>query len=470
MAPVQAPDRVAFGSERMSAATLLTLRLPELTEHRILAPMLGSLNILQRSMLQWNDLHPYNAVHVVRIPGAPNLGRLRLVINGTLEAYGVTNLELNRKRGAYRYHGGAADCEIRVLSKEDASRSPLSAEIGRQLNTGFVPGERMNPFRFFVDAAGDFFSLGLVYFHPVADAEAVVRLLMHIVNAYAGPPDPGLSDGVDLYPRRHDRLFRQHPVLLARKLAALRSIVGAMRRSSRPRCRDAQDLRNSFTSCSLASDDFHLLADTSRKLGVTLHDLFLALLMKALSPLAATRAQARRRRNISVGSIVNLRKDLGLDHPRSFGLCLGSFVVTHRVPDEMTVRDLARDIRQQTLQIKRRKLYSGTPLDLALGRVMLGLFSTEQRKKLYPKHYPLWGGITNMNLNPIWKQPDGAGPADYFRAVSTGPVTPLVLSITTVRDVVNLGITYRTAVYQTTEIEQVRQHLLDTIHTLEARA
>jgi hypothetical protein len=52
---------------------------------------------------------------------------------------------------------------------------------------------------------------------------------------------------------------------------------------------------------------------------------------------------------------------------------------------------------------------------------------------------------------------------DYFRGVSTGPVTPLVLSVTTVGDRANVGLSYRTTIFSPEEIERVRhgftQHL-----------
>lgn len=445
------------------------MRLPDGPAHPILAPVWSRLNILQRVMLDWNDLHPYNAVHVVRIPEALNLERLRQAVDGTLAACGLTHLTLDRKRGAFRYHGGATTCEIKVWSRDDAPPEALSAEIERQLNTGFSPAGCLNPFRCFVEAGGTSFALGLVYFHPIADAEAIVRLLMRIAEAYAAHPEPKPSEPPDLCPPRHDRLLRQSPVLLGRKLAALPASFRALRRCSRPHCREAQNLRNGVALFSLDSDEFHRLTGAAKVLEVTLHDLFLALLMKALSPLAASRRRAARRRNLALGTIVNLRRDLGLDAARSFGLCLGSFIVTHPVPDEMPVAALAGDIRQQTLRIKRRKLYLGTPLEMALGRWALRWFSPERRKKLYPKHYPLWGGITNMNLNRTWDPSLVPGPADYWRAVSTGPVTPLVLSITTVRDVVNIGLTYRIAVFSAAEVEQVREGLRKAIQTLEVR-
>ncbi len=430
--------------------------------------MPAKLNQFQQTMLKWNDLHSYNAVHVVRIPESFDAGRLGTIINATIGGSGLTNLCLDLKRGILRYHGGPMNCEIKVLGADADPEAALCAEIETQLNTGFMLGERMNPFRFFVAVNAGSFLLGLVYFHPVADAESIVRMLMPIVNTYVGKAERRSTGLAELHPRRHDRLFRQNPVVLARKLAALPSMIGAMRASSRPRCSDAQDLRNEFTRFSLRSEDLLALRAASRSLGVTINDLFLALLMKALAPLDARREQAARRRNISIGTIVNTREDLGLDVPPFFGLCLGFFVVTHPVPDGMTVADLARDIGIQTLGIKRRQLYLGWPLELAAARLALRFFSARGQKDFYRKSYPLWGGITNMNLNSIWNELDGGAPPDYFRAVSTGPITPLVLSITTVGSGVNIGVTYRVTSFRAAEIAAVRQRLLDGLRLLEA--
>jgi hypothetical protein len=58
---------------------------------------------------------------------------------------------------------------------------------------------------------------------------------------------------------------------------------------------------------------------------------------------------------------------------------------------------------------------------------------------------------------------------DCFRAVTTGPVTPLVLSVTTVRDVVNLGITYRPTVFSGLDIGQIKDDFLKMLEHLENR-
>jgi hypothetical protein len=428
--------------------------------------MQGRLNTFQLSMLQWNELHPYNAVHVVRIPEALDLERLKSAITMALEGKELTGLALDRSAGMYEYCGGPSSAEVKVTSTDAPSSPGFAEEIELQLNTPFAEKERFTPFRFIVVAEKDSFSLGLVYFHPVADAESIVFLLKDLVDAYRGTGDPGCMNPVERYPAHRDNLLRHYPGVLARKLASLPASTRSMRNTCRPRYRDSENLSNKFTFFSLSSPTLSGMIQAAKSLNVTLNDLFLAVLLKAVSSQAPDRAVAGRRRNLSLGCIVNTRKDLGVDGRRTFGLFLGSFVVHHEVPAGIGLADLARDIGQQTLMIKRRRLYLGSALELTFGRLMMALFSERRRKKLYQKHYPLWGGLTNMNLNALWPQPAGSRPVDYFRAVSTGPVTPLVASITTIGPVANIGLTYRPTVFGEADIERIKAFLLDPLGPL----
>jgi hypothetical protein len=208
----------------------------------------------------------------------------------------------------------------------------------------------------------------------------------------------------------------------------------------------------------------------------------LALLVIALTPLAEARVRGKRSK-MSVGCIVNTRKDLSLEGQRLFSLYLGSFTVTCELPhgfesarlqatggsessDQPNLTVLAKAVQRQTQAIKRDKLYLGAPLEMLFGRLMLPLFSTKRRKKLYQKHYPLWGGITNMNLNTLWP-PDEQRPMDYFRAVSTGPVTPLVFSITTVSERINVGLSFRLGVFSSEGIDDVKRTFVEQISSLQ---
>jgi hypothetical protein len=414
--------------------------------------MPGKFNTFQRVMLQWNELNPYNAVNVVRISCALDFERLQKAINGTLQACGLTGLTLNRKNGNFHYHGAAVRCEIKIIA---AGESSLSVEIERQVNTAFPAEENFNPFRFFVAPEQNSFTLGLIYFHAIADDGAVMILLKDIVDAYFGKNS---SSPPELYPPRHDQLLQHHPILLARKLATIPSLVGDMRNSSRPHCRDSHNLENGFEFFSLKPETLKSLLKTSKSWDVKLNDLFLAILLKSFSPLAD--AQSARRKKISIGCVVNTRNEIGMRDSRTFGLFLGLFTVSHEVPNGIGLKNLAIEIRRQTLAVKQKRLYLGTPLEMVLARLLPPWLSPARQEKLFRQNFPLWGGITNMNLNSLW-QPDEKRPLEYFRAVSTGPAVPLVLSVTTFNNFVNIGVTFRKSVYSAVQIERIKNDFLE---------
>lgn len=428
--------------------------------------MRGRLNSFQKTMLQWNDLHPYSAVHVVQIPGSLHEVRLRHTLQSALQARGLTNLSLDREHSTYGYGGGNGRSDLKVLPVEKDPHPALFAEMEQQLNLPFDQTPPFNPFRFFAAPAPDFFLLGLSYFHAVADAESIVLLLKDLADAYVGriPPEP--AKPLDLYPDADSHLLTRHPRVLIQRLLSLPSQVRRMRQSHRPRYRNYAELSNSFTFFSLEPERMSRLLTAKDSWGVTVNDLLLALLMKSLSPLARGRMKERTRRNISIGCIVNLRRDLEVNSPTTFGLFLGSFTVTHQVPADISPGDLARAIGQQTLATKQRKLYLGTSLELGFARFMFRFFAPEARRKFYPKNYPLWGGITNMNLNSLWGRPGEEMPMNYFRGVSTGPATPLVISATTVRDRMNIGLSYRSTVFSKEDIQDFKCRFIEHLEQL----
>ncbi len=429
--------------------------------------MVGKFNIFQKTMLRWNSMHAYNAVHVVRVPQPLDLERLGRVIDTEMEQLGLTGLWIDRRRGIFEYRGGPVRNELKEVPRSPTLHAAVEEEMETQLNTPFADHGAVNPFRFFVIREEDSFCLGIVYFHVVAGAESIILLLKHFVYKYAGKKEPVFSNPLNVYPEGYGKLTPWDRSLVLRKLSGLPSMAAGLRRSSKPRYGDFQDQSNGVSVFSLPSEDLQGLVRMGRAWGVTLNDLFLALLLKTLSPMASKRFSAKRRRQMTVGSIVNIRKDLGIDSLKTFGLFLGSFIVSHPVPDGISTERLAREIQQQTVGIKRERLYLGTPIELWLGRLLLSLHPADHRNQFYPKHYPLWGGITNMNLNPLWEQEDGERAFDYFRAVSTGPITPLVLSVTTVKDVANLGVSFKKTVFSESEMDGFISRLKKSIKMAE---
>ena len=67
--------------------------------------MSGRLNLFQRMMLRWSDLHPYSGVHVVKIPHPLVEQQLAETIARQLEAYGLTGLVVDAEGRRFRYEG-----------------------------------------------------------------------------------------------------------------------------------------------------------------------------------------------------------------------------------------------------------------------------------------------------------------------------------------------------------------------------
>lgn len=424
--------------------------------------MAGRLNAFQKAMLLWNDIHPYNAVHIVQVMRKLDRERLRNVITGEIGDLGLGGLRIDRRMCTYAFTGGVEGIEVRFVPSGSEDTSVLSREVETELNRPFSCSAT-SPFRFFAVETADSFYLGLVYFHAIAGAESIALLLHGIINRYMERTRRPYSSPLDLYPPNYGIKSIVRPSLLAGQLRLMLRHIGNMRRSCRPRCREMEDYRNAYTAFVIEPDQFHRIVATAKRWGVTLNDFFLAVILRSLSPLAGARLRAPRRKQISVASIANIRKDLKVDTSRTFGLFLGSFSVSHEVPEGITLEALARDLQRQTDPIKRHKTYLLSPLELKVAEVIISLLGGGRRARFYARNYPLWAGITNMNMNTILSLEHGEVPGYYLRGVSTGPVTPCVFAITTIGVKVNVGVSYRTAVYRPKDMAGIVGRFLRTI-------
>ena len=409
----------------------------------------GRLNLFQATMLRWRDLHPYSAVHVVRIDHRLDPLRLASVIGSELAAFGLTGLSLDVARTRYEYKGGAATPAITIHAGGGDPMSVLAREIERELNEPFKRDGAVDPFRFFVIDSGPRFHLGLTYDHFIAAGDSIVVLMKEIYAGYCGgEAGPHEARSRERYPATYRRLILRHPGPLLRGLRRMRQMAASCRRSVRPRYPGGRDPHNAFAYCRVDPPEFAALATTAKAWGVTLNDLLMAILLHVLEPFAGVRAPTERRRELAVGSIVSLRRDFGSDPDTTFGQYLSSFRVSHPMPPGISLQRLAKDIHAETATIKREKLYLQSLLAIAASGVAWRFLSREQRESFYTKNYPAWGAITLINVDAVWGEAGGRmPPPEYLRAVSTGPVAPVVVAVTAAAGVLHAGISYRTAAF-----------------------
>lgn len=424
-------------------------------------PVSGRLNSFQRAMLQWNGLHPYNAVHVARIATAVDPARLAACAAHVLDEAGLTNYSVEERRGAYRYEGGAVEVEPLVLEGGDAPLAMVHREMERQVNEPFPCQGTFQPFRWFlVRGEGESF-VGLSYFHAVADAESVGRLLREVVSACSDEAPRPLRDR-GLARRGGSPLPLGGPVSLARRIVASCRKRGRMRRSHRPPGNRAGDFRSGWFGRSLDPRETSSVLALAKRHGATVNDLSLAALILALAPVAERRFEEERRRNLSAGCVVNLRRDLPTRRREDFGLFLGSFSVSHAAPPGLGLAGLLADIHRQTEEVKRIKFYLAARAEFFVARLVFERQSEERRPHFYHKVYPVWGGVTNFKMDGF----GGAAPGpvtDYYRAVSTGPAVPFIVGVTGFEGRIHFGFTHREAIIPKEAAEGVAERFLDLV-------
>jgi hypothetical protein len=430
--------------------------------------MKGKLNLFQAAMIRWREMYPYNAVHVVHVPRPLDPARLEAGIRRRLEELGLTGLGLDRRRLRYEWSGGASAATIVAVAGGADPLATLHGEIERHLNLAFPSEGRFDPFRFFAVVDETSFHLGIAYDHFVAGGDSIVLLLQRFVEDYCGIECSGTALAAPaLYPPKYRRLFARQAIPLVKGLASLRALIASSRRSVRPRYAGGGDGYNGVAFFRLDSGEHTKLARTARDWEMTQNDLFLSILLWILSPRVAERRQANRRRELAVASIVNVRPDFGAKAANGFVPLLASFRVAHPVPPGMGLRELASFVHAETSRVKRGKLYLQTLLALGLSGMQWRFLSLGQRQGFHAKNYAVWAGMTPLYLDALW-------PAartypfrlEYVRAVATGPLSPIVVALTTLGEIVQIALSFRTAALDRDRVDGIIADITNCIRSL----
>jgi hypothetical protein len=431
--------------------------------------MQGRLNLFQATMLRWRDLHPYSAVHVVRVMKRCDAPRLEAQIAARLESAGLTGLVLDPKRARFEFVGGPEAVALPVLDGGADARETLRLEIVHQLNVPFPREGRFSPFRFFVVDSGAFFNLGLAYDHFIAGGDSIAVLLEHCLDGYGeGNPHEARFWTPRLYPHTYRRLFLSRLGAVLSGLGYLRTLAAGARRTCRAPCHRERNASNGFLCYRVDIAAVDRLRHTAKAWAVTVNDLLLAVLLVALVPVTEGRETAARRRELGVASIVNLRSELESDARATFGQFLSSLRFSHLAPRGAALREIAAAVHAESRRVVSRKLYLQSLLALGISGLMWPLLSPGQRRCFLAKHYPIWAGLTALRVDPLWGGARGGAQfCDYLRAVSTGPLAPLVFAVTTLGETMWLGVSFRTADVETATAERVAQEFLRRMASLE---
>jgi hypothetical protein len=246
-------------------------------------------------------------------------------------------------------------------------------------------------------------------------------------------------------------------------------MAASCRRAVRPRYPGGHDPRNAFASFRVDRSGFAALTGAAKAWGVTRNDLLMAILLQALSPLSGEARRTEPRHELALASILNVRRDFQPGIAATFGQFLSSFRVSHPVPAGFSLRQLAEDVHAESRRVKRGRLYLQTLLAMGVAGVVWRFLSPARRAGFHAKHYPVSAGITPLNVAALWEEAGGgAPPPEYLRAVSTGPLAPMVVAVTTAGDALDLGISFRTTAFTREDIATMGTGILLRLRNLDA--
>jgi hypothetical protein len=402
----------------------------------------NALNLFQRLTRRWERIHPYNAAQVMRIAGQLNLDAATQTWGEALHSLGLGRVELsaNHQFRHQAMNGELARYPVRFLGPEITLDAHLTAELNRQFDDPDEP-----PYRPFLLQGGGEFYFGVVYQHWVADSVSIRAVLREWFTRLFDPsaarqrplrqPEVGYWGLFATHNRwRLDEAFMNGFRLHMRH-----------RRARKVRTAGHSDYPVRVSSHETPPGLIDGLREYARSQGVKVQDVLLAALAKVCDEFVP--AQVRRNRpDLSVGSILDLRRHAQKDLTNTFGLFLG---FTNVVCRRQHLNDWPALLRSVATQNRSHKQHGPAQSSLMwmLGAMTIDRFVPDrQLYHFYRKELPMLGGLSNVNLNDTWAARYHPEPLrEYLRVSPTGPLVPLVFSTTTLGRKLSFALTCRDA-------------------------
>jgi hypothetical protein len=268
----------------------------------------GRLNVFQRLVRRWDKVHPYNAAQVLRIAGRPDLLALRRAWHATLAAMGLGPARVRGIEFEYEaVNGNAARYDVPLVPPGVS----LEAHLTEALNAPFTdePAGDALPLRPFVldTPDEDSFYVGVVYTHWIADSASIRMLLREWFVRVYDPPAADERPAV-IPTRGYWGLFGPHRTRwrLGEQFLALLRSASRFRRVRKIKYQGSRDYNMRFTLHRVPPGVLQQLLGVAKRAGVTLNDLFLAVMADVCDRFNPIRAIPHRQ-DLALGVIVDLR-------------------------------------------------------------------------------------------------------------------------------------------------------------------
>lgn len=404
------------------------------------------LNMFQQTMLHWDRLHPYNAVHAVRVNGPAKVDALRNAAWEVAKSADLGEFAVNTRHTAYEYRP-LQHIRVQEFAPGRSDEERLAELVAEELNTPFH-GDMHHPIRWtlFNEIAGKGHYIILCYHHVIADAYGIERLLAVVLRRYLGVPDAGEDKPLTTRLTRLDRSLRPRASILDYVFGHIR-LNNRHRQMRKVHKLPDERLGGDATAVSVRTVPEGLLARLTagcKRRGVGVNDALIAAMASAIAEQTPDRHTSRRRRHLSMATVVGARKHLPAEQADDFGVCLTSIVAVLRKPD-VSMDELVRDVARQTRVLKERpsRASAETTLRYFAVRWMWRLAALKHERRGYRRVFPICGAVSSVYVDNKRFAELAPQVTSYVRACPCGPVFPLILAPTMLRGRMELGLTYR---------------------------
>lgn len=406
------------------------------------------LNLFQQAMLKWDTLHPYNAVHVVRVRGRADVAALREAVWDICKEAELGEFARNALGTAYEYRPLQAVHVMEVVPGQDDEQR-LDEVLSEEINAGFH-GHMHHPVRWtvFNEHDGNAHYVILCYHHAISDAYGIERLLAAVLRRYLNLPandgDAGLT--TRLTDLRRSLSLKTGP--FDRLAAHVRLLVKHRQTRSSHRMADERFGGDYTWVVSRAAPDglFERLSAGCQRRGVGVNDALLAAFVSAIAEQTPDRRTDRRRRRLTMATVFSARKHLPPEQAHDFGVCLSSIVVVLRNPDD-SMEDLVRAANRETRGLKAHPRWAAAETAMRFFGVRWAwwMATVKYTRRQFRRVFPICGGLSTVRVDSERFADLREHVTRYIRACPAGPAMPLLLGPTIMNGQLELGLTYRLA-------------------------
>ena len=473
----------------------------------------GGLSGLQKMMLRWEEFHPVNAAHVVRLGWPESVGVVERVVRETCQALGLGPVGFCARRQRFEYPDAPA-VPVPFEQRSTAAgvaKVALEELLDEQLNLPFPPGCHW-PLRFVLLDGKRFAGkpgapaqheqhLVLVYQHAISDSRGMSILLREVLRGLArGSVE---SRPLQLDPPALEKLFPadlgwlRWPSLV---LASIREVFHSkdcltppQRFSSCPWKKSSMNFFHSVArwksrgfprSTGSASSDAALdpqpasehwvtsaiqctdlstarLKKSAQQCGGTVGDLLFAAVLEALHFHFWEEQERAGRHSLAVYAPVDLRQEAPVDVGHALGQILGCMMVRARLDRPLLFGRLCAQVTAQTRRAKQTRSYRAHAAHMDLMARCWDLLPRSINRWLGPGSCPLAAFISNVNLTGFLDQEMAAGQVlEYHRVTGTGLMVPMMFGITTLGPSVSVTTTHRSTVFDPADMARISAHVL----------